>query len=431
MIKFSFISKNKIEKLPKNSGVYCFKNNNKILYIGKAINLLERIKNHFLAPNYRDNLFIKRVKKIGYIKTDSEIEALILEARLIKKYKPKYNVIWRDDKNFFYIAITKEKLPRVFITHQPKLNTKHIGPFVDGRALKQSLRYLRKIFPYYSTKKHPKTFCPWCQLELCPGPNPQTKKYKRNIKNLIMVLTGQKQSVLKNLKKQMELASQKQNFEEAAKIRNQIISLEKVMSHHQIFNAAEAMVTEKLWHSYRNNNELNWKEIEKELKNVLKIKREIKRIEAYDVSNIQGKKATGSMVTFFCGQPDKNSYRKFKIRFKFTPNDTAMLKEILIRRFRHPEWPFPDLILIDGGKSQFNTAKLIVQSFKLKSEIIALTKDKRHRGIKIYNEKIGVIELINLNPDLSNLLLRINQEAHRFALTYHRKLMNIDLFKKL
>jgi excinuclease ABC subunit C len=229
----------------------------------------------------------------------------------------------------------------------------------------------------------------------------------------------------------MELASQKQNIEEAAKIRNQIISLEKVMSHRQIFNAAEAMVTEKLWHSYHNDNELKWKEIEKELKKVLKIKRGIKRIEAYDVSNIQGKKATGSMVTFFCGQPDKNFYRKFKIRFKFTPNDTAMLKEILIRRFRHPEWPFPDLILIDGGKSQFNTAKLIVQSFKLKSEIIALTKDKRHRGIKIYNEKIGVIELINLNPDLSNLLLRINQEAHRFALTYHRKLMNIDLFKKL
>jgi len=193
MEKFTFVRKKKISKLPKNPGVYTFKKGGKFLYIGKAANIRERVRNHFQQPAFRDNLFINQISRIGYIKTDSEIEALILEAHLIKKYQPRYNVLWRDDKNFFYIGITRGKLPHIFITHQPSIvsrilhpvprerkksqntryqipDTEYIGPFVEGKPLKQTLRFLRRIFPYYTAKKHPRTLCSHCHLGLCPGP---------------------------------------------------------------------------------------------------------------------------------------------------------------------------------------------------------------------------------------------------------------------
>ncbi len=151
MKKIRFFSKDKSSKLPKSSGVYVFKKDREFLYIGKASNLKERVKNHFSQPAYRDGLFINQVSKVGFLKTDSEIEALILEANLIKKYQPKYNVIWKDDKNYFYVGITKEDFPRIFITHQPKkiFNFQfsifnYVGPFVDGASLKQTLKILRK-----------------------------------------------------------------------------------------------------------------------------------------------------------------------------------------------------------------------------------------------------------------------------------------------
>ena len=153
MEKFKYLLKNKISKLPETPGVYAFKKGKQLLYIGKAVNLKARVKNHSLD----------QVEKVGYIKTDSEIEALILEANLIKKYQPKQNVVWRDDKNYFYIAITKEDYPLIYITHQPRRevqNTKYIGPFVDGKALKQTLKILRKVFPYRSCKNLPSMFKP-------------------------------------------------------------------------------------------------------------------------------------------------------------------------------------------------------------------------------------------------------------------------------
>jgi excinuclease ABC subunit C len=175
MQKFIFIQKEKRNKLPKTSGVYAFKDKGAILYIGKATNLRERIKNHFSQPTYKDSYLTKQTGKIGFIKTGSEIEALILEANLIKIYKPKYNVVWKDDKNYFFIAITKEAFPKIFITHQ-KDNSKidYIGPFVDGNALKQVLKILRKVFPYRTCNPPsgglPKKPCLWYQLNRCPAP---------------------------------------------------------------------------------------------------------------------------------------------------------------------------------------------------------------------------------------------------------------------
>ena len=392
MEKFRFLPRNKISQLPKTPGVYTFKKEAKLLYIGKAVNLKERVKNHSL----------EQINKVGYIKTNSEIEALILEAKLIKKYQPKHNVVWRDDKNYFYICISKEAFPRTFITHQPKKAFQSIGPFVDGSALKETLKVLRKVFPYRTCKNLPKKPCLWYQLDRCLAPclfqtalakqinRAQVsikKECQRNIKSLIKILQGKKKQVLTDLKKEMKRESASQNFEEAAKIRNQIKALEKFLAHAHIFTLLEAKP------------QLGW---------------DYRRIEAYDVSNIQGKQATGAMVTFINGQPEKNLYRRFKINLTQKPNDIAMLKEVLQRRFQHPEWGKPDLILIDGGKAQLNVAISVT-----KIKVVALAKKENKLYIK--GQKKPIL-LKTLSREIFNLILQLRDEAHRFARSYHLKL---------
>ena len=429
MEKFKFLSKNEISKLPEVSGVYIFKGKGKIFYIGKATNIRERVKNHFQQPAYRDSFFIHRVKKVGWISTDSEIEALILEANLIKKYQPKYNVVWRDDKNYFYAGITKEDFPTIFITHQPKslnakykiLNTKFVGPFVEGRALKRTLEILRKIFPYRTCKPYSGKPCLWYQLGRCPGacllgsnlakeiPDFELKikeESQKNVRNLSKIFEGKKIQVFKNLKKEMKKSAKMKDFEKAAKIRDQIEALNKVLTNAKIFEVFEK-------------EEINYSKIEKVLKILLKTNQKIKRVEAYDVSNIQGKEATGSMVVFVKGKPSKNFYRKFKIRTPHQgsgggPDDIGMLKEILMRRFSHPEWGLPDLVLIDGGKAQLNA---VPKGKKMKAMAIA----KKRNELYLKNKK-GPILLKKLPREVFNLILQLRDEAHRFAISYHKKL---------
>jgi len=339
-MKFKYLPKDRISQLPKNSGVYVFNKRREFFYIGKSANIKERVKSHFQRPTHRDNFFIKQVSKVGYIKTNSEIEALILEAKLIKKYQPKYNIAWRDDKKYFYIGITKEIFPRIFITHQtknkdqkPKVKSSFMGPFVSGRKLKDKLKELRKIYPYRTCENLPKKPCLWYYLNQCPAPC--------------------------------------------------------------LFKS--------------------------------------KRVEAYDVSNIQGENATGSMVTFINGKPDKNFYRRFKIypvkfasrpfnRVKTTekPNDVAMIKQVLSRRFNHPEWGLPDLILIDGGKAQLNAALSI-------TKIPAIALAKKRNELYMKNLEKPVL-LKNLPREVFNLILQLRDEAHRFARKYHLKLRDVDTF---
>ncbi|MDI6602571.1 MAG: GIY-YIG nuclease family protein [Patescibacteria group bacterium] len=453
MEKFKYIVKDKISQLPKDPGVYAFNKGNKLLYIGKAANIKERVKSHFQQLAYRDNLFIDQVSKIGYIKTDSEIEALILEANLIKKYQPKYNVIWRDDKNYFYVVATQEDFPRVFWTHQTKLfkiqNSKfkiqNIGPFVDGKAIKQTLKILRKVFPYRSCRVIPNRPCLWYHLNRCLAPcllkisayrgrppvayrgrppvnlgEKMKRECQKNVKNLMKILKGGKNKVLKELRKEMKKTSENQDFETAGKIRDQISALERVMEHAKIFESQSASAYPE---------KLNWPATEKKLKEILKIKNKISKIEAYDVSNIQGQEATGSMVTFVNGQPDKNFYRRFKIRVQGKPNDLAMIKECLNRRFAHREWKWPDLILIDGGKLQLNAAikTLKSMSYHLKPKIVALAKKKNELFMERQKKPILLKEFPR---EIFNLILQLRDEAHRFARKYHLKLREIDFLPK-
>ena len=430
------IRKAEISNLPKTTGVYLFYDKKgKILYIGKATNIKERVKSHFKTPAFKDGLFLEKVEKIGFKKTDSEIEALLKEAELIKKHQPKFNVLWRDDKNYFFVAVTKEDFPRIFITHQlkqkleirnSKLEINYVGPFVAGIALKKTLQFLRKIFPYRTCKTIPKRPCLWYQMRLCPGPclldskvASQIPNFKEKIKKesqentrvLLKIFQGRRKEVLKNLKKEMKKFSKAQEFEKAANRRDRIELLENIFEHARVLQGLTERKIE------------NWQRIEKELRKILGVRKRIKRIEGYDISNIQGKEATGAMVVFEKGKPDKDEYRKFKIKIEGKPNDVAMLKEVLSRRFKHREWRFPQLILIDGGKAQLNIAKKVLNQYKsaLSVSISVFALAKRKNTLYLENQKEPIF-LKDIPQEISNLILRIRDEAHRFAISYHKKL---------
>jgi len=444
-----------LSSLPRQPGVYLFYGKEKSpLYIGKASHLRERVKNHFQQPNYKDNLFIGQVKKIGYIPLKSEIEALILESQLIKKYQPKFNVLFKDDKNYFYVGFTSEDWPRVFITHQPKnelkkpksykLKADYVGPFVGGNALKETLKILRKIFPYRSCKTLPTRKavtrpCLWYQLDRCPAPcliereikeKPELKKqfekrkekYQEDIKKLKIILKKGKEKLIRDLKKEMEDFAKNEEFEKAAKVRNQIRALEGVFSHKILFYPEKQM-----------------EDAGKLLKKSLKLPKIPKRIEGYDISNIQGKEMVGSMVVFKLSriyanndtnlrqyEPDKKEYRHFKIKTVNDQNDIACLKEIIKRRFAHPKWPFPDLIYVDGGKGQLNAvATTLKETGNSKIPVISLAKKKNI----LYNlNSKESISLDNLPQVVKMTILYLRDEAHRFAISYHQKLRKKSFF---
>jgi excinuclease ABC subunit C len=404
-----------IDTLPKTAGVYLFfaprslgevglRRKEELVYIGKAINIKDRVKNHFMQPSYRDNLFINKVSRIDFINTNSEIEALVLEANLIKKHLPKFNVVWKDDKNYFYVAITKEEHPVVFITHQKNsTRTNYIGPFIEGTPLKKTLKYLRRVFPFYTSTRHPKSACTWCHLDLCPGPNPDMKKYRSDLKKLTLILQGHRPRVLSDLKKEMEAFSKTGKFEEAGKVRDKMLALERILEHtHVIENPRVATG--------------NWPTTQKVLQEMLGMKNAISKIECYDISNIQGKNAVGSMVVFVDGAPDRSQYKKFKIQMKNEPNDIAMLKEVLTRRLAHPEWGYPEVMLIDGGIAQLNVAIRAKGTQKIK--IISIAKGKQELLI----EDKAKLSLKELPKEIYNLVKHLDDEAHRFAITYHKKL---------
>lgn len=429
-MEFKFISTSQLQALPKIVGVYTFRSEEGILlYIGKASNIKERVKNHFSQPTFKDNVFIPETKKIGFIITGSEIEALLLEAKLIKKYLPKYNTQWKDGKNYYFLAITTEAFPRVFITHQQPANKPLIliGPFVDGQALKQTLRVLRRVFPFRTCRALPKKACLYKELGLCLAPcdiksqivNIKSTSQISNIKNLMAVLQGKKNSVMKGLQREMRQASQQQNFEKAKTLRDQIRALENVFSHSRILRKDEQEGVELLPGRKEFNSFM-------ELQKTLGLKNKIKRIEGYDISNIQGQQATGGLVVFENGRPNKNQYRKFHLKIEGQPNDTAMLREIISRRLKHTEWPRPQVMLIDGGIGQFNLAlKLKTENEKLKNtKIISLAKRKNELFLE--NKKTPIL-LKNLPSEVANLILQIRDEAHRFAIFYHKKLRSKSL----
>ena len=417
--------KDQIKDLPDSTGVYLFKDvKDNPIYIGKARSIVSRIKSHFVltADSLNEKLILDNAKKIDYITTDSEIEALLLESELIKRYQPKYNLREKDDKSFPYILITEEKFPRVFVDRvrdETDLQSyrRFFGPFTSVKAIKLTLNFLFKLFPVCSCvrrrKKQPRP-CFKYQLKKCLAPcvkEIEREVYIRNLENIESFLDGKRKEIIEKFKMMMKEAADNLNFEAAAKLRDQIWALEKTIIN-QLVISSDSEVSLGIV----------------ELQEILDLPREPMRIEAFDISNLMGTDPTGSLVLFVNGQPMKNGYRRFKIRTVEGANDVAMMGEVVERRYTRlirEKKPLPDLIVVDGGKPQLNITHKILTKIKLKIPVIGLAKRFEH----VF--KPGEREPIVISPDSPALFLlqRVRDEAHRFALKYHKLLRKKGLIK--
>ncbi|MBI2038994.1 MAG: GIY-YIG nuclease family protein [Candidatus Niyogibacteria bacterium] len=421
--------------IPDSPGVYFFRDRaGTVVYVGKAQNLKMRLNSYFTITgaegDTRKQAMLKEATSFDWQELGSDIEALIREAELIKKLKPKYNVLMRDDKNFFYVGFTRGKFPRVFITHQPdegSTSVAHLGPYTDGGALKLVLKSLRKAFPYCECARSSRALhdrpCENAELGRCAGicclkkkkwrdfyPDAEERidRYRKNIALLKRILAGRYTAVTRRLKKEMRKLSESRQYEEAAALRDQIDALENIFEHRAFLSRDDEA----------------WRE--KGLRHLLTAlgAKSVKRIEGYDISNIQGTDAVGSMVVFIDGAPYKNDYRRFKIRLPARPNDVAMIREIVTRRIEHREWPLPAVMVIDGGKMQLNAALAAVQHLK-KIRVVSLAK----REEELYLPNRTTLKLKESSQPLLHLMQAVRNEAHRFALAYHHKRRKKTLFK--
>ena len=409
----AFINKS---DLPHRPGVYIYKNKQgKILYVGKAIDLYHRVASYF-NKNHIDPKTVDLVKHIADIETIevfSELEALILEANLIKKYRPPYNIKLTDDKDYLYIKITKEEFPRIVTARKHELRgaKEYFGPFPSSRNVKLTLKKLRRIFPWcdkpYPRDKRP---CFNYHLGLCPGAcagKVTSKEYGQNIKRFSQFMQGKKEELMENLFAEMSEASKNMEYEKAQQLKRVIEGVNYLTQPNQ----AAVYLENPNFVADQTKIGLD------KLKEYLNLREIPERIECYDISNLQGHQAVGSLVVLTHGEIDKKWYRKFKIMQDGKPNDTAMMKEVISRRLNHPEWPRPDLILVDGGKGQIKAAQTALAGKGWNVSLFGLAK----RNEWLYQPEGEVIKLPRSSPALM-ILQKIRDEAHRFAITYHRKL---------
>lgn len=553
----------KLKNLPGQPGVYIMKDElGEIIYIGKAISLKNRVRQYFQSSRNHSpkvRAMVSKIKDFEYILTDSELEALILECNLIKKHRPRYNVLLKDDKHYPYIKVTTEEdYPRVFITRNVKKDkNRYFGPFTDSRAVRETIELIKKLFPIRSCNKNLDNIqngdrpCLYYHINQCQGPcmgNVDKEEYQNMIKEVCKFLDGRHEELLKELKEQMKEAAAKLQFEKAAMIRDKITAVEKVMEKQKVlstdfvdqdvvaiaqgskksavqlffirsgklvgtehfiledtedtdikeilgsfikqfylvssFIPKEILIQEDFddieiierWLSdskgsrvyikvpYRGEKkklvDMALKNAEETLENYeQKLIREEartigaldelakhlgldyppRRIEAFDISNIQGTDSVAAMVVFEDGKPNISEYRRFKIKGVIGPNDYASMSEVLKRRFRRgieerkklegegkdfsigKFSKFPDLLLIDGGKGQLNAALKVLDEFGL-SHIPTIGLAERFEEIFIKDQEDPII--LPKNSNALQLLQRVRDEAHRFAITYHRSLRN-------
>ncbi len=451
LLKINYFKR--LKELPDTPGVYLMKGaKGAILYVGKAVNLKRRVSSYFnrppsFAPSStqgfggrgkasegrhapRIQKMVTEIRDIEIRKTDTAIEALILEAELIKKIQPPYNVLEKDDKSFLYVEITKEKFPRVLLVRGkdlfarpyfaeaskgkeknrmvrqaclPDRQAHHIGvtygPFTSASALKEALKILRRIFPWCIHPADAKFKRPCFEYEigLCPGTcigAITSADYKKRIGKLKMFFAGKKEKLIKDLKKEMILAGKKLEFEEAERLKRQLFALQHIQDVALIKD--DALL----------------KPITYNLKSV--------RVEGYDISNISGSSAVGSMVVFSGNEPDKNEYRKFKIKNFSEPNDVGMMKEVISRRLDN-KWPLPDLILLDGGAGQISAVKSVLAERRMQIPIIGMVKGPDRK-------RTDIIGIVPKGID-KNTLIKVRDEAHRFAIAYHRRVRGKKFFE--
>lgn len=418
--------------MPTKPGVYFFLNEkSEVLYVGKAKNLKKRVSSYFQKNaelGTKTNILVSHISKIKTIIVSSEIEAFLLEAKYIKKFKPKYNVKLADDKAYPMIRITvKDPYPKVLIVRRPDdKNSVYFGPFPNAAgALRIVLKTIRRIFPYQSVSNHSKRICLYYHLGLCPCPPvfnslELKKEYKKTIKHVIDFLSGNTKKIIKDLTKERDVLSKNEEFEKAKLLQDKITSIELITN--PVYRRFDYETNPNLEQDIPSVPLSSLRYILSQ--NGMNIKK-LERVECYDISNISGTNATGSMVVFINGEKDGSKYRKFKIRTLNSPNDFGMIEEVLKRRLNHREWPYPDLIIVDGGKGQVGAAAKILslsKDFSAAIPVIGLAKKEE----TIITSDFKEISL-SKNSEALKLVMRIRDEAHRFALTYHRKLRSKNL----
>ena len=347
------------------------------------------------------------IVKIGFRTTDSVLEALLLESELIKKIQPPYNTSAKDDKSYNQVVITKEPYPRVLVVRSRDIAQRKFdfpikysfGPFPDGGGLKEGMKIIRRLFPFrdrctpymelttnnkQQTTQKPKP-CFSAQIGLCPGVCTGTitkKEYGEILKNLRFFFAGKKGAILRSLEQKMTRAASEQRFEDAQVIKKVLFGLKHIEDMALVKN--DQGVSER------------------------------HRIEAFDVAHVLGESAVGVMTVVQNSRIQTSEYRQFKLRAKHNGNDLTALEEILRRRFAHPEWPFPELVVVDGGEVHIQLAERVLEELAVGIPVLSVVKDERHRPR-------AVLGVATLGERFKKEILLANHEAHRFAITFHRK----------
>ena len=407
--KVSLKAFQKKNSLPEPPGVYFFLGaSDEVLYIGKATSLRDRVKSYFMQDilatrGPKISLMLERVVQVAYRHTDSVLEALLLESELIKDHQPPYNTDAKDDKSYYRVIITKEKFPRVLMVRERDLDQGKFmlpvkyafGPFPNGGSLRDALKIIRKLFPFrdkcvpyaeltekQKTKARP---CFSAQIGLCPGVCSgvlTASAYARNINHIRLFFQGKKNMIVRELTRDMAKAAKELRFEEANEIKRTLFGLQHIQDMVLVKNDME--------------------------------EEERHRIEAFDVAHLQGDQSVGVMTVVQNSHSRNENYRQFKLRGKHGGNDLTALEEILRRRFAHPEWPFPEIVVVDGGKAQLHVAERVLEELGISIPVLGVVKNERHRPERLIGPEA-------LAERFKKEALLANAEAHRFAITFHRK----------
>lgn len=420
----------KLKTLPRSAGVYFHKSaSGEVIYVGKAAVLKNRVRQYFQNIGDKDiktQALVAEIATVDWTETESEIDALFLESEMIKRYKPRYNVLLRDDKSQIFVRINmRDDVPCVTTTRQPGDDgAEYYGPYYNGWAVKKALRLLRKVFPYYTSPALPKKADLNFHLGLTPGleAGGSLAEYRKSLRKLTRYLSGDRKKLIRELEAEMKVAAKAKDFETAASLRNSIRNLGE-LQRQIVFGRDEFL-------------DMSKDQALVDLRDLLSLSELPKRIEGYDISHMSGTNNVASMVVATNGLADKAEYRKFKLHIPGN-NDFAHMNEALGRRFsgRHG-WTMPDLLLIDGGKGQLDAALKILEENNLTIPTIGLAK--REEEIVIHKTRSNVqiatnspisqesddfvVILLDKNSHVVKLLQRLRDESHRFAVSYHTHL---------
>jgi excinuclease ABC subunit C len=421
--------KEKVSEFPTEPGIYLWKDSkDRVLYIGKAKNIRSRVRSYFGGtddPSKKE--MMRKVADVEYIETESEVDALLLENRLIKDIQPKYNVALKDSKSFLCIAIEKGvDYPRVFLTRDLTLKATFVGPFMDARGLRRSMKILQKVFRFRTCtqeidaedrKRRFQRPCLLFNLKFCTGPcglKISKKNYRENTRNMKRFLNGKKSRLLRDLEKKMQAASDTRRYETAAFYRDQIHAIKSLAKYSKYGDFAEQ---ESFYIDPTGGL--------RELKKIFRMKNEPRLIDGLDIATIHGSESVGSIVTFVDAQPFKSGYRRYRIREVEGVDDYAMMREVVGRRFSRilsGEESMPDILLIDGGKGHLGAVKGVLSSIKLPKKERPLLLGLAKREELIYAEGHGEPIKLPKRSDALRVLMYVRDEAHRFAQHYHHLL---------